>query len=236
MINKGTKIVENQYLEDTIKSYEQNDLDILIIGECESEENVIQTVLQCNKHKHIQCVDILPLQPNSSLEKIIKNNPTVTFTQTDFVKNNLGKKYDVIVCISVLEHFGMRWNGEKMFDKLNSGDDDILWNYDLVGLLKMGELLKNKNSKAIITLPVGPYMNYLDNGLPFLRYYDIKRMNIFEEICINNNLSINNETFYYTPDFQNFEKVTKDISKPEYNGYINSYTPNCIWAFNIQQK
>ncbi|WP_396189370.1 hypothetical protein [Flavobacterium sp.] len=236
MINKGTKIVENQYLEDVIKSFKNDNLDILIIGECEGEENVIQTVLKCNKHKEIQCVDILPLQPNSSLEKLVNTNNTVKFTQTDFIKNELDKKYDIIVCISVLEHFGMRWNGEKMFDKLDSGDDDILWNYDLVGLLKMGGLLKDKDSKAIITLPVGPYMNYLDNGLPFLRYYDIKRMNIFDEISNNNNLSINDEIFYYTQDFQNFEKVAKDIAYPEYNGYINSYTPNCIWAFNLQQK
>jgi hypothetical protein len=233
-MNKGTKIVENQYLEDVVKSFEGNGLDILIIGECEGEENVVQTVLKCNKHKEIQCVDILPLQPDSSLEKIVKSDPTVKFNQTDFVKNKLDKKYDIIVCISVLEHFGMRWNGEKMFDKLDSGDDDILWNYDLVGLLKMGELLKDKNSKAIITLPVGPYMNYLDNGLPFLRYYDIKRMNIFEEICTDNKLSINDEIFYYTSDFQNFEKVSKNIANPEYNGYINSYTPNCIWAFSLQ--
>jgi hypothetical protein len=236
MINKGTKIVENDYLESSIKSFNRNDLNILIIGECEGEENVIQTVLKCKKHEEIQCIDILPLQPNSSLEKIINTDLLVKFTQTDFIKNKLDKKYDVIVCVSVLEHFGMRWNGVKMFDKLDSGDDDILWNYDLVGLLKMGELLKDKNSKAIITLPVGPYMNYLDNGLPFLRYYDIKRINIFEEICANNKLSINDETFYYTPDFQNFEKVSKDIASPEYNGYINSYTPNCIWAFNLQQK
>ena len=27
----------------------------------------------------------------------------------------------------------MRWNGEKMFDKLDSGDDDILWNYVCAG-------------------------------------------------------------------------------------------------------
>lgn len=236
MENKGTKIVENQYLEDTIKSFDSDTLDVLIIGECEGEENVIQTVLKCNKHKEIQCVDILPLQPNSSLEKIVNSDPTVKFNQTDFVKNQLDKKYDVIVCISVLEHFGMRWNGEKMFDKLDSGEDDILWNYDLIGLLKMGKLLKNKDSKAIITLPVGPYMNYLDNGLPFLRYYDIKRMNIFEEICANNKLSINNELFYLTENFQDFNTVPKDIAYPEYNGYINSYTPNCIWAFSLQTK
>jgi hypothetical protein len=236
MINKGTKIVENDYLESSIKEFKHGELDILVIGECEGEENVIQTVIKCNKHKEIQCVDILPLQPNSSLEKIINTNQTVKFTQTDFVKNKLEKKYDIIVCISVLEHFGMRWNGVKMFDKLDSGEDDILWNYDLVGLLKMGELLKDKNSKAIITLPVGPYMNYLDNGLPFLRYYNSKRIDIFNEVCISNNLSINDEIFYYTSDFQNFEKVSKDIATPEYNGYINNYTPNCIWAFNLQQK
>jgi len=235
-MNKGTKIIENQYLEDVIKSFEGNGLDILIIGECEGEENVVQTVLKYNKHKEIQCVDILPLQPNSSLEKIVKSDPTVKFTQTDFVKNQLDKKYDVIVCISVLEHFGMRWNGEKMFDKLDSGDDDILWNYDLVGLLKMGELLKDKNSKAIITLPVGPYMNYLDNGLPFLRYYDIKRINIFEEICSNNKLSINDEAFYLTSNFQDFEKVPKDISNPKYSMHINNHTPNCIWAFSLQTQ
>ena len=113
MVNKGTKIVENDYLELSIKELNRDDLDILIIGECEGEENVIQTVLKCNKYKEIQCVDILPLQPNSSLEKIINSNSNVKFNQTDFIKNKLNKKYDVIVCISVLEHFGMRWNGEK---------------------------------------------------------------------------------------------------------------------------
>ena len=41
-----------------------------------------------------------------------------------------------------------------------------------------------KDSKLIITLPIGPYMNYQESGYPFLRYYDLQRQNLIKNKCV----------------------------------------------------
>lgn len=236
MANIGTKIVENKYLEDCILNNKEEYLYTLIIGECNGGENVIQTVMKDGKCHDIECIDILPLKKGSPLHEIIlEENDRISFKQLDFVKGTIENKYDFIVCISVLEHFGMHWDGEKMFSESENPEyDKILWDYDLMGIRRMGELLVN-NGEAIITLPIGPYMNYSKNGLPFLRYYDSLRRDIILSEIDKMGCKIINEKFYHSTNYVSWDEVTKEVFDPRANGYISSYTPNAIWAFTIKK-
>jgi hypothetical protein len=84
----------------------------------------------------------------------------------------------------VFEHFGMFWEG-KAYDIDSNLEDIILWNHDIQGILKSCKLLKNKESKLIITLPVGPYMNYQESGYPGKRGFRevFWKKSIFRAVC-----------------------------------------------------
>jgi hypothetical protein len=48
--------------------------------------------------------------------------------------------------------------------------------------------------------------------------------------------SLNNEKFYYSEDFINWDEVDRKFNHPDYYGYYNSITPNVIWGLTIQQQ
>lgn len=228
MINlKGTKLVEVPYFTKQINDINKK---ILIIGECKGgTEGISESILEmgCN---NITTTDILESLPNSWL----KQNTTWNHIQTDFIKFDESIKFDYIIAISVFEHFGMFWEG-KAYDVNLELEDMILWNHDIKGILKACKLLKDKESKLIITLPIGPYMNYQKTGYPFLRYYDLQRQNLVKEKIISNGYNIDNESFYLSLDFVEWFEADINInSEDSYKQYCNSYTPNMIWGLTIK--
>lgn len=97
-------------------------------------------------------------------------------------------------------------------------------------------LLKDKNSKVIVTLPAGPYMNYNDEGYPILRYYNKQRQNIVKKSVDELGCRFTDEKFYYTENFENWSESDPEINEPRFYQLYNPYTPNVIWAFTIQKK
>jgi hypothetical protein len=142
--------------------------------------------------------------------------------------------FDYIISISVFEHFGFWFAGNRMADGLVE-DDVCYWNHDIRGILKSCKLLKDADSKLIITLPAGPYMNYEESGEPFLRYYDYRRQALIKQILNKHDFQISNEQFYYSADFQNWDEMSPEINDPKYYSVYNIHTPNVIWALTIQK-
>lgn len=228
IILKGTKIVEIPYMveqldKDTSKS-------ILIIGECKGgTEGISESLLELG-YNNVTTTDILPTEPDSWL----RQNTNWNHIQTDFITFDETTKYDYIISISVFEHFGFWFAGDRMFDG-EFAEDVIRWNHDIVGIKKAASLLRNKDSKLIITLPAGPYMNYENNGYPFLRGYDWRRQQLIKTIMNEKGFSLTNEKFYYSKDYTNWDEVDSKFNHPDYYGYYNSATPNVIWGLTIQQ-
>jgi hypothetical protein len=230
MINlKGTKIVEVPYFVNQIKGISK---DILIIGECKGgEEGVSESILELG-YQNVTTTDILESLPDSWL----RQNTNWPHIKTDFIKFDENKKFDYIISISVFEHFGMFWEG-KAYDIDSNLEDIILWNHDIQGILKACKLLKNKESKLIITLPVGPYMNYQESGYPFLRYYDLQRQNLIKNKIKEAGYLLDNEKFFLSTDFTEWYEADSNINTAEsYRQYCNSYTPNMIWGLTLKQK
>ena len=135
-------------------------------------------------------------------------------------------RYDVIVCINVLEHFGMCWNSDNPI---------IDWNKDIRALKKMMQIF---NNNIIITIPAGPSIFYgdcLSNGLPFLKRYDMQRIFLIKKIVEENNCKIVNDKLFFSADISRFVEVPSDFLRPEYANcqYTN---PNFIWAFCIKHN
>lgn len=223
---KGTKLVEVPYflnqLEDINKS-------ILIIGECNGGETGISENIHKLGYKNVTTTDIL----DSPKESWLKQNTNWKHIQTDFIKFNENKKYDYIISISVFEHFGLYYEG-KAYDIDNNLEDLILWNHDIKGILKACKLLKNKNSKLIITLPIGPYMNYQESGYPFLRYYDMQRQNLILNKLLDKGYKFSQQ-YFFTENFNDWFIID---SKEQLTQFMytkcNPTTPNIIWGLTIQ--
>jgi hypothetical protein len=226
---KGTKLVEVPYFLNQIIDINK---DILIIGECKGgTEGVSESILELGC-KNVTTTDILESLPYSWL----KQNTNWPHIQTDFIKFDESKKYDYVISISVFEHFGMFWEG-KAYDIDSDLEDIILWNHDIQGILKACKLLKDKNSKLIITLPIGPYMNYQETGYPFLRYYDLQRQNLVKNKIKEAGYVIDNEKFFLSNDFTEWFEADNNINTPEsYRQYCNPYTPNMIWGLTLKQN
>jgi hypothetical protein len=229
MMLKGTKIVEVPYfanqLVDTSKS-------VLIIGECKGGEEGVSESVHALGFQDVTTTDILESLPDSWLRK----NTNWKHIKTDFIKFNEEHTYDYIISVSVFEHFGMFWEG-KAYDIDSDLEDLILWNHDIKGILKACKLLKDTSSKLIITLPIGPYMNYQDSGYPFLRYYDQQRQDIVKQKLQENNYYLSDESFFVSTDFVNWYQADANINSPEsYKQYSNPYTPNIIWGITIQKQ
>lgn len=224
---KGTKLVEVPYfanqLVDTNKS-------ILIIGECQGGIEGVSETIHAKGFNNVCTTDIMASVENCWLRK----HTNWEHIQTDFIQFDESKKFDFIISISVFEHFGFWFAGNRMANGLIE-DDTCKWNHDIAGINKACKLLKDRDSKLIITLPAGPYMNYEESGEPFLRYYDHRRQNLIKRELQRNGYYISDEKFYFSEDFQNWDEMTAEINDPKYYSYYNLYTPNVIWAFTIQQ-
>ena len=230
MINlKGTKLVEVPYFLHQIEDIEK---EILVIGECKGgSEGVSESILQLGC-TNVTTTDILEALPDSWL----RQNTDWSHIKTDFIKFNELKKFDYIISISVFEHFGMFWEG-KAYDIDSELEDVILWNHDIQGILKACRLLKDKESKLIITLPIGPYLNYQESGYPFLRYYNLHRQNLIKSKIKEAGYLLDNEKFFISSDFHEWYEADSDInSLDSYRQYCNSYTPNMIWGLTLKQN
>lgn len=226
---KGTKLVEVPYFLNQITDITK---DILVIGECKGGKEGVSESIHEKGCQNVTTTDILESLPNSWLRK----NTSWEHIQTDFIKFDETKKFDYIISISVFEHFGMFWEG-KAYDIESDVEDIILWNHDLQGIMKACKLLKDQDSKLIITLPVGPYMNYQKSGYPFLRYYDKQRQQLIKNKLTNNGFKYS-ESFFMSTDnmLEHWNEVGEEINHPEYyRKYCNIYTPNIIWGITIQK-
>jgi hypothetical protein len=225
----GTKIVEVPYFLNQIDNFDKS---ILIIGECKGgTEGVSESILEIGC-KNVTTTDILDSLPDSWL----KQNTNWPHIKTDFIKFDETQKFDYIISISVFEHFGMFWEG-KAYDIDSNLEDIILWNHDIQGILKACRLLKDENAKLIITLPIGPYMNYQETGYPFLRYYNLQRQNLIKNKIKEAGYDIDNEKFFLSTDFTEWFEADNNInSEQSYRQYCNSYTPNMIWGLTLKQK
>ena len=226
---KGTKLVEVPYFKNQIVDI---DKEILIIGECKGGTEGISESIHQLGCKKVTTTDILPSLPNSWLNQ----NTNWKHIQTDFLKFDNTLKYDYIISISVFEHFGLFWEG-KAFTNDSDIEDMVLWNHDINGILKSSSLLKDYNSKLIITLPVGPYMNYQESGYPFLRYYDIQRQNLILKHLTNNGYSFS-QVFFFTENFIDWHEINpsqQQLSELMYTR-CNPYTPNIIWGLTVQKN
>jgi hypothetical protein len=224
---KGTKLVEVPYFADQLIDDTKS---ILIIGECQGGiEGVSETILQ-KGFINVSTTDIMPSEPNCWL----RTNTTWNHIQCDFIEFDETLKFDYIISISVFEHFGFWFAGNRMANGL-AEDDTCKWNHDIRGILKSCKLLKDPDSKVIITLPAGPYMNYETSGEPFLRYYDLQRQNLIKKELNNNGYHITNERFFFSEDFNKWEEMSSEINDPKYYPYYNIYSPNVIWGLTIQQ-
>ena len=225
----GTKLVEVPYF---INQINDTDKSILIIGECKGgSEGVSESILElgCN---NVTTTDILDSLPDSWL----KQNTSWPHIKTDFIKFDETKKFDYIISISVFEHFGMFWEG-KAYDIDSNLEDIILWNHDIQGILKACKLLKDTNSKLIITLPIGPFMNYQETGYPFLRYYDFQRQTLVKNKIQDAGYVVDNEKFFLSTNFSEWYEADSNINSTEsYQKYCNPYTPNMIWGLTLKIK
>jgi len=228
MINlRGTKLVEVPYFADQLDDKSKS---VLIIGECQGGiEGVSESVLD-KGFNNVNTTDIMPSEPGCWL----RTNTTWDHIQCDFIEFDESNKYDFVISISVFEHFGFWFAGNRMANGL-AEDDTCRWNHDLLGINKACKLLKDKNSKLIITLPAGPYMNYEDSGEPFLRYYDLRRQDIIKSELNRNGYYVSDEKFFFSNDFINWEEVSSEINDPKYYPYYNIYSPNVIWGVTIQK-
>jgi len=225
----GTKIVEVPYFLNQITEI---DKDILIVGECKGGTEGIGEGLFELGCTNVTTTDILEALPESWLRK----TTDWEHIKTDFIKFDETKKYDFIISISVFEHFGMFWEG-KAYDVDSDIEDMVLWNHDLQGILKASRLMKDEHSKVIITLPIGPYMNYQDSGYPFLRYYDLQRQNLVKKTLADNGFRVSDEKFFLSTDYTEWFEADQNINSPEsYRKYCNPYTPNMIWGLTIQKQ
>lgn len=228
MINlKGTKIVEVPYFTEQLTD---NTKSVLIIGECQGGiEGVSESVFD-KGFANVNTTDIMPSEPGCWL----RENTSWDHIQCDFIEFDESNKYDFVISISVFEHFGFWFAGNRMANGL-AEDDTCRWNHDLLGINKACKLLKDAKSKFIITLPAGPYMNYENSGEPFLRYYDFRRQSIIKSELNRNGYYISNEKFYISNDFTNWEEVSPEINDPQYYSYYNIHSPNVIWGLTIQK-
>jgi hypothetical protein len=216
----GTKIVEVPYFSNQLTDSAKS---VLIVGErWGGVEGVSETIKELG-FNDVTTTDILEVEERAWL----KTETNWKHIKSDFIEFDESLKFDYIISISVFEHFGFWFAGSRMASGL-AEDDKCLWNHDIRGINKACKLLKDKNSKLIITLPAGPYMNYEISGEPFLRYYDYRRQHIVKKECESHGYRVIEEKFFYSEDFENWEEVSSDINEPKYYQVYNPYTPNVI--------
>jgi len=223
---QGTKLVEIPYFASQIDKLDKS---VLIIGECRGGEGVSETIRELG-FTDVTTTDIREMPEDS----IIKGIPGWKHITADFVKLDETTKYDFILAISVFEHFGFWFFGANLATR-QEGADLCRWNHDLVGIIKACKLLKDADSKLMITLPAGPFMNYEETGEPWLRGYDYRRQGIVKAELAKNGYKIDNEKFFFSPDCQGWKEVGPEINSPENYKAYNPFTPNVIWGFTVKK-
>jgi len=232
---KGTKLVEIPYITQEMTEVGKK---VLIVGERIGNEGIVETVME--KTQDILCTDIMELQTESILANIIQETPSVKFIQGDFLAFDEDIKYDYIVCINVLEHFGMNFTKRPMFtdNKICQEDHIIKWNYDLKAIDKMVTLLA-PSGKIIITVPCGSPVLSGDcdpeTTMPFLRRYDYLRIGKIKQLAENLQCKLT-EDFFYSENFVEWLQASIEISHPQNAHMHNPNSPNVIWAFTIQKS
>ncbi len=225
---KGSKIVEVPYFKNHLIDSTKK---VLIIGEKEGGvEGISESIYELG-FQNVNTTDIIESPPDSWL----KLNTNWEHIKCDFIEFDEGKKYDYIVSISVFEHFGLWFAGDRMANGLIK-DDTCKWNHDIKGIHKACDLLKDINSKLIITLPAGPYLNYEDTGEPFLRGYDWRRQKLIKKYILNHGYKITTESFFHSDNYTEWNEVSSDINKPDHYPHYNPHSPNVIWGFVIQKQ
>lgn len=225
---RGTKLVEVPYFSEQLKDSSKS---ILIVGErWGGVEGVSETVKDLN-FNNVTTTDIMPVEDGAWL----KENTNWKHIQSDFIEFDESNKFDYIISISVFEHFGFWFAGNRMANGL-AENDSCLWNHDIKGILKASSLLRDVKSKLIITLPAGPYMNYETSGEPFLRYYDRQRQNLIRRELDRNGYKTINEKYFFSENFIDWSETSEEINNPEFYSYYNIYSPNVIWGLTIQLK
>lgn len=167
-------------------------------------EGVSPTVLYKNPNKTIVCTDIAPLKSNSFISK---NLDKITFIHKDFIEFDENIKYDNVVCINVLEHFGFQ----------GMPDSFISLNHDLKGLQKM---LKVCNDRIILTIPFD-FRPFNDNGeVPCGRHYTPERTVLLKKIAKDGGFVVETEiTIINENKSFNLKQITDDQF---YNSFLNS--------------
>lgn len=224
---RGSKMVEVPYFA---AQFDDINKSVLIVGERHGGEGVSETIKQIG-FTNVTTTDIVPIAPNSWLEK---NGAGWKHVLADFTEYDESLKYDYIVANSVFEHFGFWFAGNRMANGLCE-NDQCRWNHDLKGITKACRLLKDSYAKLIITLPAGPFMNYEESGEPFLRSYDWRRQAIIKRVLVESGCHVQNEKFYFSSDFSNWEEVGPEINHPSNYKNYNPHTPNVIWGLTIQK-
>jgi len=240
MVVKGSKIAELSYMYNILASdNRKSNKNVLVVGEREGREGVTlytSETLDLNVD-NLDCIDISDLEPNSYLSDLVDSKLNVNFINGDLVAYEPDNNYDYVICISVLEHFGMKYGNHNMFGADDTfeimNDDFIRWNHDLRGILKMSSLLNDDASRVIITIPTGGYMNYDENGFPFLRYYNRQRRDIIQTLLQENEYNIYDEKFYISNDFVNWDETNVGSMSEQNYRHMNPYSPNGLWCFCV---
>jgi hypothetical protein len=223
----GSKAVEVPYFANQLTDSEKS---VLIVGERWGAEGISPTVKALG-YNNVTTTDILSVPEESWLKK----NTTWNHIQVDFVEFDETLQYDYVIAISVFEHFGFWFAGNRMANGL-AADDLCRWNHDIRGISKACKLLKNLRAKLIITLPAGPYMNCDENtGEPFLRSYDCIRQKIVRTEIKKNGCFIADERFFFTSDYSVWQVVSPEINNPANYKLFDPGSPNTIWGLTIQK-
>lgn len=223
----GSKFAEVPYFA---SQFESIDRSVLVIGERLGGEGVSETI-KAMGFTDVTTTDILSVGADSWLEK---NQGPWKHIAVDFIEFDEANKYDYVVSVSVFEHFGFWFAGNRMANGL-SEDDQCRWNHDIKGITKACRLLKDKDSKLIITVPAGPFMNYEDTGEPFLRSYDWRRQAIVKNVLNQTGYKVDNEKFFHSSNFTDWSEVGPDINHPKNYGMHNSTSPNVVWGLTIKK-
>lgn len=234
----GSKIAEIFYLKNHLEKQTSSD-DVLLVGERIATEGILQTVLE-RPFNSCVCTDIMPMGAGSPLDNLIRTDNRISFVQGDFIEFDETKKYQYIACINVLEHFGMNFAEFSGFSGVLAGDDYIRWNHDLRAIEKMIKLLSDdEDAKIIITVPAGQPICSGDlnpgNRMPFLRRYDVARIDLIEQLVKYLNVDMKS-TYYYSENFTDWYETDSSITRPESFSATNPFSPNAIWAFTITKK
>lgn len=232
---KGAKLVEIPFLYKHISDRSLTD-NILVVGEQVGAEGIIQTIVDVGFNEII-CTDIMSMPSDCELHRIIQQHENVQFIQHDFVEFPEEHTFQYIVCINVLEHFGMNYAEFHGFSGVLAGDDYIRWNHDLRGIHKMIKLLnKHPKAKIIITVPCGQPIFSGDlnqtNKMPMLRRYDDVRINLIKQMVTELHMTLD-EVYYVSEDFTTWYETDYHVSAQQYFQLQNPYSPNAIWAFTI---